>query len=299
LFSCNTSHIFQAYDETFTSFIVEFANQWERDVVGSVTKSLEQSEDLRREVDHYQAKVQSLQNERPSLFGKSKEPDPKDVEKLARNKGKLADARALYESHVQELCSVIEEVTDRAWKNMVPILAKLGQSDQSLATNEYKCMSKLEAITTAIKNVGYGTNVGGDDLDAPTLPDLTEDKPSTEDFDSSHEKPSPRLKDEQNPPPMTVPSLPPPTVPSSPPPTAPWESPTSVPPPATPTSLPSETDPEIKKASEGIVDVSLEDNTKVEETVVTPGEETSTEALADETKNQSVGTSFSPRSYMI
>ena len=85
------------------------AAEWEENVVGTVTRSLDQAEILRREVDHYQTKVHSLQNERPSLFGK-KEPDSATVEKLARNKTKLAEARKSYDEHVVELCAIIEEV---------------------------------------------------------------------------------------------------------------------------------------------------------------------------------------------
>ena len=273
------------YDETFSSFIVEFAAQWERDVVGSVTKALEQSEELRREVDHYQAKVQSLQNERPSLFSKSKEPDPKDVEKLARNKGKLADSRALYESHVQELCSVIEEVTDRGWKNMLPILVKLSQSDQTLALNEHKCMSQLEAVAAAVKNVGYGSamSTGTDDAtDVTSLPslkeDMTSDEPSTA-------------------PPLSEPSSPPPALPTLLPPTAPPEMPPDLPS-EMPSLSPPETDPEVEKISEGVVDVALEDKSDPPKTEASMQSQGAAEAHSDETKNHDVGTSFSPRSYM-
>jgi len=217
-----------AYDETFQSFILEYSVQWERDVVGSVTRALEQSDTLRREVDHYQAKVQSLQNERPSLFSKSKEPDPKDVEKLNRNKAKLADARVLYEDHVQELCAIIEEVTDRGWKNMVPILIKLGQSDQTVALNEHELMSHLDSVVAAIKKIGSGSVGESEDVD--TVTDAVE------------------------------PSAPPPAVPSCPPPLAPPTLPSSV-------EESSEEDPVIEKVTEDLVEVQVDDASEVPKAV--------------------------------
>lgn len=303
---------------------------------------MEKSEELRREVDHYQAKVQSLQNERPSLFGRSKEPDPKDVERLTRNKGKLADARTLYENHVQELCEIIEEVTDRGWKNMVPILTKLGLSDQNLALNEQKCMSKLDTIINAIKDIGYGLDVNNEDTAAVSSPSLKEPviEPST--------------------PPPTLPSTPPPAVPPEMPPTPPLEvetisegavlddvKPSS--PPSTltspsllpvegfvdvtltdnnsvPSSLPLDVGQKIEKVLDGVDVLTLEDKSaspppvdqaieKVSEDVVdailenksadlkAKGsmeaiEESQADAHSDEPKNNDVGTSFSPRSYM-
>ena len=85
------------------------AAEWEQNVVGTLARALDQAEFLRREVDHYQTKVDWLQNERPSLFGK-KEPDSATVEKLSRNKTKLAEAHKSYDEHVVELCAIIEEV---------------------------------------------------------------------------------------------------------------------------------------------------------------------------------------------
>jgi hypothetical protein len=216
------------------------------------------------------------------------------VERLARNKEKLADARRLYEDHVQELCAVIEEVTDRGWKNMVPILVKLGQSDQHLAMMEDKLMSKLDLVVSAIKQAGQGTQMDPEEVGmAIPLNSVAQDTPLV------------------GIPPSTLPPLPPPDEP-----TGNQEEQLEETVPNMEAEQVKEDEPVYGKTTEteDLVDVSEEETTGTApssqpDTLTTTTDSGSNqgdpwnfrnlaganeEALGD----QDVGTSFSPRSYM-
>ena len=48
------------YSNKYAQFVVDYAMEWEKVVVARVSTGLKKAEQLRVEVDHYQAKVESL-----------------------------------------------------------------------------------------------------------------------------------------------------------------------------------------------------------------------------------------------
>mmetsp|Transcript_32300 Transcript_32300/g.59401 ORF Transcript_32300/g.59401 Transcript_32300/m.59401 type:complete len:500 (-) Transcript_32300:235-1734(-) len=142
------------YSDRFLKYVVNYAVEWEKVVNTRVSDSLKKAEMLRRDLDHYQAKVESLRKNVNVKMAKGKLVDPKESEKLKRNEDKLMTSRKEYEEYASDLCALIEEVTERSWKDCHPLLIKLTQFDATLSTEEAKVFSGLNAVTEQLKQIG-------------------------------------------------------------------------------------------------------------------------------------------------
>ncbi len=101
-------------------------------------------ETLRLEVDHYQHKVQHLENKLNA--------SPIMADKRERNKNKLEKARETYEKHVQEVSTKMETITEGGWKSMIPIIIKWGEMDQMMALKEQQIFTNLTPILDGVRN---------------------------------------------------------------------------------------------------------------------------------------------------
>ena len=144
------------YEQTFQEFVLQYVVDWEQTIVDRIVSSLEKAEKLRLEVDHYQEKVKSLSssdNDWSSIIlGRSSSDEP-DSERIQRNKNKYQDARNAYALYAKDLRLLIEEVTDRGWRDLFPVLMKLFLFESSLASDEEKILSELIPITTGMSEI--------------------------------------------------------------------------------------------------------------------------------------------------
>jgi hypothetical protein len=88
----------------------------------------------------------------------SDEADPSEQERLDRNKIKYEEARNAYTQYAQDLRLYIEEVTERGWKDLFPVLMTLSRLEISLASDENKLLSDLVDITSSMSSLAqrYG-----------------------------------------------------------------------------------------------------------------------------------------------
>ena len=130
--------------------------EWEQTIVGRIVASLEQAETLRLEVDHYEEKLKSLtspsSNWLTTLF-LAWSLDDSDPERIQRSKIKYQDARNTYAQYAKDLRLLIEEVTDRGWRDLFPLLMKLVSLDVSLAVDENQLLTELIGVTGGTKEV--------------------------------------------------------------------------------------------------------------------------------------------------
>lgn len=141
------------YAGRFSQFILDYAVEWEKVVVTRVTGNLKQSEKLRRELDHYQQKVEVMRLSTNKTMAQGKIVKPEQAERLKRNEEKLFHARRHYEEFASDLCLLIEEVTERSWKDLHPIFIKLAQFDGSIAADEQKYFANLFNVAEDLKQV--------------------------------------------------------------------------------------------------------------------------------------------------
>lgn len=115
---------------------------------------------MRVEVDHYQQKVESLRQTANQTMAKGKQIDNKSAEKLKRNEEKLLKIKESNTKFTAQLCLLTEEVTERAWRDLHPLLVKIAQFDVTLSADEAKAMASLNTVVSQLKKIAdqHGIN---------------------------------------------------------------------------------------------------------------------------------------------
>jgi len=143
----------KVYADKYKQFVLNYAIEWEKTITTRVEAGLKTAEVFRRNLDHYTNKTESLRLNCHMIVAKGKVVDPKQGEKLRRNEEKLASARNEYEIFASSLHMLVEEVTDRAWKDMHPLLLKVLQFDSTLSADEAKILGDLKVASDELKKL--------------------------------------------------------------------------------------------------------------------------------------------------
>lgn len=143
------------YCERFSEHVVDYAIEWERIIVARVSTSLACADRLRRDLDHYKQKVDRMKMEKSKMIAQGRSLDAKFTERLSRNESKLAISRDEYELYANDLCTLIQEVTVRSWKDLHPILLKMTQFDATLASDEHQLLKNLNVVSNNLNKVAH------------------------------------------------------------------------------------------------------------------------------------------------
>jgi hypothetical protein len=141
------------YSTKYSQFVIDYAVEWDRVVNQRVLGGLKKESQLRVEVDHYQEKVESMRVAANSAMVKGKMVDPKTAERLTRNEQKLVTSKQSHGKFLHDLCLLIEEITERAWRDLHPLLVKVAQFDVTLSDDESKALAKLNQIVNELKRL--------------------------------------------------------------------------------------------------------------------------------------------------
>lgn len=141
------------YAGKYAQFVIDYAVEWEKVVVARVSAGLIKAEQLRVELDHYQRKVESLRQSANATMAKGKQVDGKSAERLTRNEDKLIKNKADHTKFVSDLCLLIEEVTERSWRDLHPLLVKIAQFDVTISGDEAKAMTSLNTVVNELKRL--------------------------------------------------------------------------------------------------------------------------------------------------
>lgn len=141
------------YADKYQKFVVDYTVEWEKVITHRINTALKQAEVLRRDLDHYQKKVESLRQSANAAMAKGKQVDASKAEKLSRNEEKLLKSREEYEVFASDLCILIEEVTERSWKDLHPLLIKMAQFDSTLSDDQAKIFVNLSGIVESLKDL--------------------------------------------------------------------------------------------------------------------------------------------------
>jgi len=144
----------KVYHKKYIEHILTYASDWERILSTRVNKHLKHAEKLRVDLDHYQKKVEELNKDANKTMTKGKSVSDKGVDKLKRNEQKLVNARREHEQFVSDLCGFMEEIMERGWKDLHPLLVKMAQFDVTLSGEEAKLLSTgMVAVVGALKTL--------------------------------------------------------------------------------------------------------------------------------------------------
>lgn len=141
------------YTQKYSQFVIDYAVEWEKVVTSRVNTGLKNAEQLRVELDHYQRKVESLRQTANATMAKGKQVDQKSGERLTRNEEKLVKVRQTYNNFVAGLCTLIDEVTDRSWRDLHPLMVKIAQFEVTVSGDEAKALASLNTIVNEMKRL--------------------------------------------------------------------------------------------------------------------------------------------------
>ncbi|KAL3942093.1 MAG: hypothetical protein SGBAC_003660 [Bacillariaceae sp.] len=150
------------YSQRFAKFVIDYSIQWQQVVSARIDKTLKEAEKSRVEADHYQSKVESLRQSANEKLAKGKQVDSKSAEKLTRNEEKLVKIKEENRKKTADACLLVEELTDRAWRDLHPLLIKVIQFDMTISTEEAKAMGGLKAVVTELKNIAATHGISED-----------------------------------------------------------------------------------------------------------------------------------------
>jgi hypothetical protein len=150
----------------FQKHVIDYVTEWDSVISTRVDAGVKKSVVLRRELDHYESKVDHLKLKKIP-----------DEEKVDRNADKQAHARDDYENHVADMRTFLEEVTDRSWKDLIPLLARMAAWDKKTAEDEAMCLGKMNEVVEKLSAVALTYNMEGGSFkcDEPRFQQLAHD----------------------------------------------------------------------------------------------------------------------------
>ena len=149
----------KTYADKYKQFIVDYAQEWYKAVTDRVGTDLKKAEKIRVELDHYQSKVESLRQSANATMAKGKQVDAKAAEKLTRNEQKLVKTKESSSKFVNDLCLLMEEITERSWRDLHPLLIKCSQFETQVTGDESSAMAALNQVVTALKKVASDNGI--------------------------------------------------------------------------------------------------------------------------------------------
>lgn len=163
----------KSYNGKYQQFVLEYAIEWEKVICSRIDTGLKKAEELRIELDHYQKKTESLRLTANQNLVKGKSVPSGQQEKLTRNEEKLIASKQGYNRLATDLCILMEEVTERSWRDLHPLLVKVAQFDMTLANDEAKALASLNQVVASLKQVATENGLSSQ----PRLKDLATLKP--------------------------------------------------------------------------------------------------------------------------
>lgn len=148
------------YVDKYKQFVVDYAQEWYTAVTTRVGEGLKKAETMRVELSHYQSKVESLRQSANSTMAKGKQIDTKTSERLTRNEDKLIKTKEETSRFINDLCLLMEEITERSWRDLHPLLVKCAQFETQVSGDESKSQAALGQVVAALKKVAddHGIN---------------------------------------------------------------------------------------------------------------------------------------------
>lgn len=164
----NVSAKAKTYATKYKDFVVNYVLEWETTVTTRINNGIKKVEDQRRELNHYQKKVEALRLANNKIMAKGKQVKPDDAEKLKRNEEKFLAAKQTYNKICTALCILMEEVSERFWRDLHPVLVKVAQFDMTMATDESNLLADLSKVVDKLKQVSTANGISAQ----PRIKDL-------------------------------------------------------------------------------------------------------------------------------
>jgi len=143
--------------QNFDINVLQYCEEWLEVISARVSSNVIQFKELSDSLSHYTAKVDKLKaHQKPNLA----KPSPK----LERNETKLRGTREAHDNMGENLYKLMEEVTMRAWKDLLPLLMQSIKLDLNQAEEERRVIwDDLQVVLEALEAISmqYGITMEG------------------------------------------------------------------------------------------------------------------------------------------
>ena len=163
----------KSYATKYQQFVIDYVIEWEKVVRTRIDAGIKKSEALRRDLDHYQKKTEGLRLEANKKMAQGKQVKSDAQEKLKRNEEKLLASKQTYNKVATDLCILMEEVTERSWRDLHPMLIKVAQFEITLANDQAKIFANLNTVVDTLKTIATSNGIPA----TPRLKDMATLKP--------------------------------------------------------------------------------------------------------------------------
>lgn len=145
-------NLFKRYHEQYGNYLIKYVEDWERVVSQRINGLLIHYRELQEIAIHYNKKVGGLLNK----VDKSTSVRHKLAEKLDRNEIKEMGAVEARDTVGEHLYLYIEEVMERAWRDVFPLLLRSCRFEAEFSAATAGALSHLVAVAENIQRVGEG-----------------------------------------------------------------------------------------------------------------------------------------------
>ena len=141
------------YAARYNEWIIRYLEEWESIVSTRVEGKLIQFRKVRDTYVHYSDKVHGLHGQLDKHKAKDGSPKPRLEDKLERNRLKLSGAEEAHHDLARSLISLIEDVTEHYWKDMIPLLHMTIQFSINHSSDLAAVMARLEKTEVNLINL--------------------------------------------------------------------------------------------------------------------------------------------------
>lgn len=152
--------------------MLAYVKHWDQVVTSRVCAELRYVKKLQSTWLSYEMKVDSL---KASAAKKQTKNKPVDMSKVTRNETKLRRTRKEYNNNVIRNTVLIEEITLRGWKDLIPLLMKVLQYDIEVAKASATLVDPLQVLKDEIEAVCSRFDMAGDVIVDGRLKQLLEE----------------------------------------------------------------------------------------------------------------------------
>jgi hypothetical protein len=138
--------------------IIDYLIGWESTITARVDVDVVEVQKLHKILEHYETKVHGLRKKVATVEKKNKSPNAGLVQKLDRNIEKLEEAWKNHEKTASSLCNLLEEVTQRGWKDLYPVIRASMQFHQDCVRKESDIFAALSTIDETLTSIFNDSN---------------------------------------------------------------------------------------------------------------------------------------------
>jgi hypothetical protein len=146
--------------DDFTKNVIDYVASWEKILTTRVNAEMKATEQLRRDADHYKTKVDALTASMEKLERQKNKPVPASTkEKWHRNTEKSEEATVKYQESADQLYILLDEVVNRAWRDLLPLLVQVLQWDDLSSSDDEAVLKEMRSVGSSLVDLARAEEI--------------------------------------------------------------------------------------------------------------------------------------------